>query len=132
LLESTERRPDDIEQESTIEDEDGNKTVVKNVHRERQEGNTSATFSGVSRHHTSGDGSRTSSHTSTTTTVLTKGEPLNMARVGRSGSVRALQQRFQQSAGTSHCHAPLTVFSSNCMIDVPSKVIFRRCHAPLK
>jgi len=73
--------------------------VVKNVHRERQDGNTSASFSGTSRVHTSGDGSRTSSHTTTTTTVQTKGEPLSMARVGRSGSVRALQQRFQQSTG---------------------------------
>ncbi|XP_059483220.1 titin-like isoform X2 [Neocloeon triangulifer] len=96
---SIERRPGDVEQESVIEDEDGGRTVVKNVHRERNEGDLNTTFSATSRSHVSGDGSRSaSSHSSTTVTTSTRDSPISMARVGRSGSVRALQQKFQQTA----------------------------------
>ncbi|XP_065334752.1 uncharacterized protein LOC135936010 isoform X3 [Cloeon dipterum] len=97
---SIERRPGDFEQESIVEDEDGGRTIVKSMHRERNDGDTSTVLSATSRSHVSGDGSHATSHSSSTTVTSTSrgnDSPISMARVGRSGSVRALQQKFQQN-----------------------------------
>jgi hypothetical protein len=100
----------DYDEEQVITDEDGGETRVRRTHKEEKGDTGSRSFTrtaAVSKRSEPGREERT--YTAVTTVTQQKstigtpspGKPEHsIARVGRSGSVKALQQRFQQAAGT--------------------------------